>query len=117
MSQSNPEHEVAIQALKWWASKRPTGWSVTEHLRACDVNTVTDREADLAMAVATMVGRDHWMRQKYEQEELPTPAEPEPKCFQCKDTGILNERESCPYCGWMKERKYKPVFPGEESSD
>lgn len=46
---------VADAAQAWWASKRPNGWTVEQHLSNPRVNTSTPKEKNLAMKVAVWV--------------------------------------------------------------
>lgn len=47
-------HGVALTATSWWFGKRPTGWTLAQHLGNPTVNCVNDREKRLARAVAKL---------------------------------------------------------------
>lgn len=51
------ESLAALQqsALTWWEMRRPTRWSLAQHLRNPGVNTATPDELRLAKAVAAAV--------------------------------------------------------------
>lgn len=43
---------VTEAAIKWWERKRPSEWTLKEHLSNPQINTVTDAEGELSKAVA-----------------------------------------------------------------
>jgi hypothetical protein len=52
---SDVDWSVLNAAVGWWERHRPVGWTETEHLNHPAINTVTDAEESLAMAVADLV--------------------------------------------------------------
>jgi hypothetical protein len=50
--QGNVTHALLRAARRWWSGKRPRSYTLTRHLKNPTVNTTTQREAVLAMAVA-----------------------------------------------------------------
>lgn len=46
---------VVDAAVNWWRSKRPVGWNVWDHTANPTINTTTDRENELAVAVSVVV--------------------------------------------------------------
>jgi hypothetical protein len=52
-----PEHadRVLAAAIDWWRFKGPVGWSENEHLLNPIVNTTTDAEKALALAIAALI--------------------------------------------------------------
>jgi hypothetical protein len=51
-------HDVAEAAAAWWKARRPSGWSLEQHLADPAVNCEGAREHQLAQAVAS------WLRVK-----------------------------------------------------
>lgn len=47
--------ELADAAVVWWVGKRPLAMSLQKHLENPTLNTATDREKRLALAVAKWV--------------------------------------------------------------
>lgn len=52
---TDQEQAVINAAKRWWLSHRPIGWGECDHLDAADINCVTQREKELANAVAAAV--------------------------------------------------------------
>lgn len=49
---------VRLAALHWWKMRRPSAWSLAEHMAKPTVNCATPSEQRLATEVARMVKRN-----------------------------------------------------------
>ena len=51
-SDKDATEQVREAAYEWWLSRRPVSWDQAEHLKNPGVNTMSDAERKLALAVA-----------------------------------------------------------------
>lgn len=51
----NRQEAVINAAYHWFRTRRPVGWSLTKHLGNMRINTTTEAEAHLAIAVANLI--------------------------------------------------------------
>ncbi len=51
----SPSRAVVIQAVRWWKMRRPVGWTLEQHMTNPAVNTASEADKALAIAVGAMV--------------------------------------------------------------
>lgn len=52
VADTKADAELALVAFQWWMEKRPSGWTIAQHLNDPAVNCSTPVECKLAHAVA-----------------------------------------------------------------
>lgn len=52
---TDPEREVILRAVQWWASRAPEGWGEEQHLSNVHINCDGERQHALATAVAELL--------------------------------------------------------------
>jgi len=44
---------IKDMAIEWWESLRPIGWDLAKHLKSPTINCSTEKERNLARAIAS----------------------------------------------------------------